>query len=170
MTLIDIEEYLKKQIKISLEGFKLKNKLGQLSYISVMTGLLPPKNYYKSINEYPFVLLRNHKSDDDRIGRTSTQNFKLYIGICAEEENKRQDENNFDIENYQVGHRNLTNLYEKIRLQLLENPYFGTEGFTCQIKKINFELFLEQPFPYFIAQVDILFETTLPMEVIKFGE
>ena len=58
--------------------FKLKNKLGQLSYISVMTGLLPPKNYYKSINEYPFVLLRNHKSDDDRIGRTSTQNFKLY--------------------------------------------------------------------------------------------
>ena len=50
-----------------------------------MTGLLPPKNYYKSINEYPFVLLRNHKSDDDRIGRTSTQNFKLYIGTQKQE-------------------------------------------------------------------------------------
>lgn len=169
MTIIDIENYLKDQIKDSIIGCKRKNKLGQLTDISVMTGLLPPQNYYKAINEYPFILIRNYKSDDDRANRSSTQNFKLYIGICAEEENKRQDNANFDISNYQEGHKELTSLYEKIRLQLLEYPFFGTNGFVCQIKKISFELFLEQPFPYFIAQVDIFLETTLPMEVIDFG-
>lgn len=170
MTLTNIEDYLKEKIEDSISECKLKNKFGQLTNISVMTGLLPPQNYYKTINEYPFILIRNYKSDDDRVNRISTQNFKLYIGICAEEENKKQDNENFDISNYQEGHKDLTSLYEKIRLALLENPYFGTNKFTCQIKKISFELFLEQPFPYFIAQVDIFLETTIPMEVLDFGE
>lgn len=43
MTLTDIEKYLKTMIKSAVEDLKLKDKDGNPSDISVLTGLLPPK-------------------------------------------------------------------------------------------------------------------------------
>ena len=151
MTLIDIEKYLKTMIKSAIEDLKLKDKDGNPSDISVLTGLLPPKNYYKTINEYPFVLLRTHKSSTDRISKVLNKKFIVYLGICAEKENVSQNQNSFDISNYEEGHKDLNNLFERIELKLLENPYFESG----HIEKIDFEAFLEQPYPYFLGQISI---------------
>lgn len=151
MTLIDIENYLKSLIQNAIEDLKLKDKDGNPSSISVLTGLLPPKNYYKTINEYPFVLLRTHKSNTNRVTKEINKKFIVYLGICAEKENVSQNQNSFDISNYEEGHKDLNNLFERIELKLLEKPYFEYG----HIEKIDFEAFLEQPFPYFLGQISI---------------
>lgn len=151
MTLIDIENYLKNLIKNAIEDLKLKDKNGNPSNISVLTGLLPPKNYYKTINEYPFVLLRTHKSNTNRATKEINKKFIVYLGVCAEKENLSQNQSSFDISNYEQGHQDLNNLFERIELKLLEKPYFEYG----HIEKIDFEAFLEQPFPYFLGQISI---------------
>lgn len=169
-TIERIENEIKNRVSQAVKDFTLKNKLGEYQKINVLTGLLPPKEYYKTISEYPFVMIRTHFSDDDFTNRESIQDFKVYFGICAEKEGKPIDYNNFDIEAYKNGHKDLESLYEKVRKNFSENIALTSElGFVGTIKKIKFEEFLEQPFPYFIGQMDIKIESELIQGVFDIG-
>lgn len=171
MTIERIEDEIKNRISKATKDFELKNKLGEYQKINVLTGLLPPKEYYKTISEYPFVMIRTHFSDDDVTNRESIQDFKLYFGICAEKEGQMRDKDNFDIEAYKNGHKDLSSLYEKVRKDFLEKTTLSNQiGYIGTIKKIKFEAFLEQPFPYFIGQMDVKIESELLREVLDFGE
>ena len=96
-------------------------------------------------------MLRTHKSNTNRATKEINKKFIVYLGVCAEKENVSQNQSSFDISNYEQGHQDLNNLFERIELKLLEKPYFE-HG---HIEKIDFEAFLEQPFPYFLGQISI---------------
>lgn len=157
MTLTSTENYLKNLIKEAVSTIKLKNKNGIDSEISVLTGLLPPKNFYKDINEYPFILLRTHKNKKSLQNKEYKKNFVVYVGVCAEQENRIQNPNtsNIDLSNYEEGHKDLNNVYEKIEDMLSDKQFFGDSTGSFRIETIDFEAFLEQPFPYFLGQISI---------------
>lgn len=160
MNTVEIEEELLKKFKMAVKDFKLKNKLGDYQNINVLTGLLPPKEYYKNISEYPFVLIRTHVCEDEFEKMETDRDFVVYFGICADKENQIIKPNEeINIENYQYGHRDLHNLYEKIRASILKNRNLISEikeiGFLGSFQKIKFESFLEQPYPYFLGQMNI---------------
>jgi len=171
MILENIEDCIKDRVTEAVKEVQLRNKKGDLSPINIFTGILPPKNYFKDIDEYPFVMIRTHLSEDDIENQSSFQDFVLYFGICAEAENKVQNPNSFDIENYQNGHKDLSGLYEKVRTDFLQKSMLSNDfGFVGTVKKLKFEAFLEQPYPYFVGQLNLRIESELTEEVVDFGD
>lgn len=151
MNLVYLEELLREKIENAVKLLKLKNKKGELVKIKTITGILPPQNLSKrdEEEEYPFIVVRlhKHKEEDEALAT-----FKIIVAICAEGENAETRKKDFQTENYRQGHYDLVTIVEKIRQELLKDLRIG-EGL---IKKpFEAEIFLEQPFPYMYAEINI---------------
>lgn len=158
--IVEIENALKKRITEAVKDIKLLNSAGEETNINILCAVLPPKNYFKAKalkSEYPFILIRTHITED-KIGEDNNfLNFKIFIGICVEAENVTTEETENQFEAYEEGHKDILNLYDTLRISLLENiTLMGENKIVGTIKRLKLETYaVEENHPYSISMMDI---------------
>lgn len=156
--IVEVEEALKNRIVDIVKDKTLLNSSGDKSNINILRAVLPPKGYFSSKSlksEYPFILIRSHITEDIIGDDSNSLNFKIFIGICVENEEEIDEEKHFT--SYEDGHLDILNLYDSIRIGLKENISLIYENrIVGSIKKLKLETYaVEENHPYSISMVDI---------------
>lgn len=153
MTILDLEAKVAKRIEKAIGNLQLKNKKGEYQEVKVVRGILPPENIMKkkdtSYEEFPFIMVRFHRLNEDN---EAIAEFKIIIGVCVEDEDGKNRQEAWKEENYQEGHHDLLTCISKIRQNFLRST--NLEGALIK-KPFKAEIFLEQPFPYMYAEINL---------------
>ena len=158
MTYHEMEERLKVRLEECLKEVRMKNKENVLVPIEIKTGELPPRNVVPTgTKEFPYVLIRPYKGEDT--AEESTVTVILLLGIIAGNEKpaNKMPANKIDtmeLHNYENAHKDLMRMIQIIRRSVLSNDILG-ENFSFK-KQFKWQIYLEQPYPYMYADIELL--------------
>lgn len=136
MTELMLLDSLKKELSNLVKEYDLNTKNNTKTAPSVYEGYLPIKNKdTKEESGYPFIILRLIECEDNT---ESIAKIKIIIGTY--DESVESD-----------GWKDVLNIYNKVKIFLIENPIIEKKFMFKE--KIKFNLPEEQPYPYFIGEM-----------------
>ena len=153
MTYHEMEESLKTRLEECLKEVRMKNKENILVPIEIKTGELPPRNVVpEGTKEFPYVLIIPYKGEDT--AEESTVTVILLLGIIAGNEKPANKIDTMELHNYENAHKDLMRMIQIIRRSVLSNDILG-ENFSFK-KQFKWQIYLEQPYPYMYADIELL--------------
>lgn len=149
MTALMLLDSLEDHIKPLVAEYDLKTKEKIIKPPDVHQGYLPIKDKNsREESDYPFIILRLLSCKDEDNGSTAT--VKIIIGTYDEQADSK-------------GWIDLLNIYNKIRLSLLEKRVIGSK---YRLKTpVSFILHEEQPYPQFVGEITTEWELPMPINM-----
>lgn len=151
MTSVQLVDCLVKFLKDVVKDYNLETKVnGVKKAPEVYAWDLPHKSSKSDIVAvFPFIIVRLLTEED--AGEENMANIRLIIGTYSEDE--------------QDGWRDLANIATRIKIALKSVQVIDSFALG---EKIKFEIFEEQPFPQWFAEMDLSF--TIPQVQLDWGE
>lgn len=138
MTSLQLVDRLIAFLKEVVKDYDLSTKVDGISKApDVYSGYLPSKNKDDDVSKFPYIIVRFLSEEDSA---EDTVNIRLIIGTYSEDE--------------QDGWRDAVNIATRIKIALKKVQVIGSYSLG---DKIKIELFEEQPFPQWIAVMDLSF-------------